>query len=60
MGVNYTDVITVKTDISVTGLPTRHHRGRYQKLLCPPRGQIQGDYKVTIALASVDINHKPF
>lgn len=56
MGVNYTDVITVKTDISVTGLPAGTIVADIKSYYARRVGQIQGDYKVTIALASVDIN----
>ncbi len=54
-GTNYSNVITVKTDLS-TSLSPGAIVSDIKSYYAPKVGLIQGDYKVTVALASVNIN----
>ena len=54
-GINYNNVITVKTDLS-TSLSPGAIISDIKSFYAPKIGLIQGDYKVTVALASVNIN----
>lgn len=55
-GTNYTDVIAVKTDISVTGLPPGSLTTDIKSYYARRVGLIQGDYKINLSLASININ----
>lgn len=56
LGTNYTDVIAVRTDISVTGLPPGTIVTDIKSYYARKVGLIQGDYKVNISLIAVDVN----
>lgn len=55
-GVTYNNVIAVKTDITVTGLPPGTITSNIRSYYAPVVGLIQGDYQVSIPLAGVDVN----
>jgi hypothetical protein len=55
-GIAYNDVINIKTDISSAGLPAGTIVTDIKSYYAPKVGLIEGDYKITVALVSVDVN----
>ena len=55
-GMVYTDVIDVQTVLSSTGLPAGSIVSDIHSYYAPKVGLIQGDYKVVVALAGININ----
>ena len=55
-GITYTDVIDVKTDITSSALPAGSIVADIHNYYARKVGLIQGDYKVVVALASININ----
>ena len=52
----YNDVINVKTNITSSGLPPGTIVSDIKSYFAPKAGLIEGDYKITVALISVDVN----
>jgi hypothetical protein len=57
-GIAYTDVITIRTDITGAGLPAGTITTNIKSYYARKVGLIQGDYMVQIPAASVDINNQ--
>jgi hypothetical protein len=55
-GVTYTDVIDVKTDITSSALPAGSITSDIHSYYARKVGLIQGDYKVLVPLAAININ----
>lgn len=57
-GTIYNNVINVKTEITSAGLPAGTIVTDIKSYYAPNVGLIEGDYKVTIALAAIDVNNQ--
>ena len=55
-GVSYSDVITVKTDLTSSSLPAGSITSNIKSYYARKVGLIQGDYSIQIPLATVNIN----
>ena len=52
----YTNVINIKTDITSSGLPPGAIVSDIKSYYAPTVGLIEGVYKITVSLASIDVN----
>ena len=57
-GTIYNNVINVKTEITSAGLPAGTIVTDIKSYYAPNVGLIEGDYKVTIALAAIDVHNQ--
>lgn len=57
-GIIYNNVVNIKTEISSASLPAGTIVTDIKSYYAPNVGLIEGDYKVTIALAAIDVNNQ--